>query len=325
MKKLWMLLAFLSISAHAADTLIYQGQTGKVYLNDASSHLWDASIVYTTDGNGHPVPAGGGTVTQGPAAATHASPWWMEITDGTHDAGVTVNGLKVDVQASSLPTGAATSALQTSGNTSLSSIAASVAGTLIVNGSAVTQPVSAASLPLPAGASTSALQTTGNSSLTSIAASVAGTLIVNGSGVTQPVSAASLPLPSGASTSALQTSGNSTLSTISSTLSSILSALGAALSVTPTSNTNGSISNNAAVTTTASTFTAPANAVGFLLEAESSNTANIRWAIGSTASASVGTIAESGRDTGYIPGAANISVVAISGTQAVSVQWILSH
>lgn len=39
-----------------------------------------------------------------------------------------------------------------------------------VDGSAVTQPVSAASLPLPTGASTSALQTTGNTSLTAILA-----------------------------------------------------------------------------------------------------------------------------------------------------------
>lgn len=90
-------------------------------------------------------------------------------------------------------------------------------------------------------------------------------------------------------------------------------------------NTAGSISNNAAVTTTAATFTAPANAVGFLLEAESSNTANVRWAIGSTATASVGTLAEPGRDTGYIPAGANISVIAISGTQSISVQWVLSH
>lgn len=96
-------------------------------------------------------------------------------------------------------------------------------------------------------------------------------------------------------------------------------------SFTAGANTAGSIANNAAVSTTASTFTAPANAVGFLLEAESSNSANIRWAIGSTATASVGTLTEPGRDTGYIPGGANISVVAISGTQAVSIQWILSH
>lgn len=44
----------------------------------------------------------------------------------------------------------------------------SINGRLKVDGSAVTQPVSAVSLPLPTGASTSALQTTGNTSVGSI-------------------------------------------------------------------------------------------------------------------------------------------------------------
>ena len=44
----------------------------------------------------------------------------------------------------------------------------SIAATVAVDGSGVTQPVSVVSLPLPAGASTSAAQTTGNSSLSSI-------------------------------------------------------------------------------------------------------------------------------------------------------------
>lgn len=84
-----------------------------------------------------------------------------------------------------------------------------------VDGSAVTQPVSAASLPLPTGASTSALQTTGNTSVASIdtktpplgqttmAASTPVVIASNQS--TVPVSAASLPLPTGAATAALQT------------------------------------------------------------------------------------------------------------------------
>lgn len=70
-----------------------------------------------------------------------------------------------------LPTGASTSALQTTGNTSLSSIDGKMTNTgsgLKVDGSGVTQPVSAVSLPLPSGASTSALQNTGNTSLSSI-------------------------------------------------------------------------------------------------------------------------------------------------------------
>lgn len=91
------------------------------------------------------------------------------------------------------------------------------------------------------------------------------------------------------------------------------------------SNPGASMYNNAAVGTSAVLITAPAHTIGFLLEAESGNTDNIRWAMGATASASVGSIAEPGRDTGFMPASGNISVIAISGTQAVSVQWILSQ
>lgn len=71
-----------------------------------------------------------------------------------------------------LPTGAATSANQSTANTSLASIDAKtpalVSGRQPVDGSGVTQPISAASLPLPTGASTAANQTTANTSLASI-------------------------------------------------------------------------------------------------------------------------------------------------------------
>ncbi len=74
-----------------------------------------------------------------------------------------------------LPTGAATAANQTtlgSQTTKLNdgtdTALITGAGALTVDGSGVTQPVSAASLPLPTGASTSALQTTGNTSLSNI-------------------------------------------------------------------------------------------------------------------------------------------------------------
>lgn len=119
--------------------------------------------------------------------------------------------------------------------------AALVGGRLSVDGSGVTQPVSAAALPLPAGAATSALQGTGNATLSNLStalggpsdtdpgsdtapgsaiallrrglgnwttllgrvpALVAGRIPVDGSGVTQPVSVAVLPLPPGAATDA---------------------------------------------------------------------------------------------------------------------------
>lgn len=170
----------------------------------------------------------------------------------------------VSISASALPTGAATVEKQDEKITVMTSIdsktpeleggrvPASVAGTVTsdqgapglsawkVDGSAVTQPVSASSLPLPTGASTSTKQDTGNTSLASIdgklpalsggkvPVEVAGTLSVDqgtaglsawkvdGSSVTQPVSAVSLPLPTGASTASGQTTGNNSLASIDS-------------------------------------------------------------------------------------------------------------
>jgi len=121
------------------------------------------------------------------------------------------NGAYVDVRnvvALPLPTGASTGALQTTGNATLSSIDTKtpnlVSGRVPVDGSSVTQPISAVSLPLPTGASTSALQTTGNTTLSSIDTKtpnlVSGRVPVDGSSVTQPISAVSLPLPTGAAT-----------------------------------------------------------------------------------------------------------------------------
>lgn len=78
-----------------------------------------------------------------------------------------------------LPTGAATAAKQDAGNTSLSAIDTKLgqftfaSNRAMVDGSGVTQPISAASLPLPSGAATAANQTTSNTSLNSIAGSVA--------------------------------------------------------------------------------------------------------------------------------------------------------
>lgn len=73
----------------------------------------------------------------------------------------------------------------------------SIAATVTVDGSGVTQPVSAASLPLPSGASTSAKQDTGNTSLASIDGKITA---VN----TGAVVVSSSALPTGAATAAKQ-------------------------------------------------------------------------------------------------------------------------
>lgn len=115
-------------------------------------------------------------------------------------------------------------------------------GLLRVDGSGVTQPISAAALPLPTGASTSANQLTISTTLTTISGQLPATLgqktmaaslavviasdqsavKVDGSAVTQPISAVALPLPTGAATSALQTASNATLTAISAQLPTTL-------------------------------------------------------------------------------------------------------
>lgn len=97
-------------------------------------------------------------------------------------------------------------AVETGGN--LEAIATAVAGTLTVDGSGVTQPVSDAGGSLTVDG-------------TVAVSSVAGTVTVSGPltdaqlrATAVPISASSLPLPTGAATSALQTTGNTSLSSI---------------------------------------------------------------------------------------------------------------
>lgn len=159
--------------------------------------------------------SGGGTVDQGAAGV---DPWPVDtgLSQGLTDAQlratpVPVSGPLTDTQlraspvpvsATSLPipTGAATSALQVTGNTSLSSID-SKTPSLGQQNSAGSVPVVMASdqstIPVSIAASVTVNQ--GNPGL------FGSPWYVDGSGVTQPVSATSLPLPTGAATAALQT------------------------------------------------------------------------------------------------------------------------
>lgn len=98
-----------------------------------------------------------------------------------------------------------------------------------VDGSAVTQPISATALPLPTNAATESTLSTLNGKVPANLTVSSTRLLVDGSGVTQPVSgtitanagtgtfavsAASLPLPTGAATEASQSTSNSSLSSI---------------------------------------------------------------------------------------------------------------
>jgi hypothetical protein len=154
--------------------------------------------------------------------------------------------------------------------------------------------------------STSTLQTTANTSLSSIDTKLTSQ-----------------------ATAANQATGNTSLSSIdgkistsNTSLSSIDTKLTAPLATKSPVNTNGS--NTDSTVSTVVTLTAPANAVGFILMNLDTSSANIRWRIGATATASSGQQLQNGRDTGFVPCAANISICAESGTQNYNVQWILS-
>lgn len=95
----------------------------------------------------------------------------------------TGTNLHAVIDSSALPTGASTSALQTSGNASLSTIATNTTGV-----------------------STAALQTSGNSSLTSIATST-GTLATNSATLGQKASAGSAPVVIASDQSAIPVTG----------------------------------------------------------------------------------------------------------------------
>lgn len=84
---------------------------------------------------------------------------------------------------------------------------------------------------------------------------------------------------------------------------------------TAASQTTGTVS-------TVITLTAPANAQGFILQNLGTSTANLRFAMGATATTSLGMQLAPGQDSGFVPAGVNISLVAESGTQNYNVQWV---
>ena len=177
------------------------------------------------------------------------------IVGGYHAGGSKVYPLAVDadgqlqidvVSAMPLPTGAATSALQTAGNNILttidsdtSSLAGAISGTemqvdvvaslptgsnqigkLAANSGVDIGDVDVLSSALPTGAATSALQTSSEALLTTIDADTS-TLAGAVSGTEMQVDVITSALPSGAATSALQTSSEAILTTIDADTSSL--------------------------------------------------------------------------------------------------------
>lgn len=89
-------------------------------------------------------------------------------------------------------------------------------------------------------------------------------------------------------------------------------------------NSNGQYNEITNLTTAVQTFTAPAKAVGFLLEADDGNTGNVRWKIGSNPSTTSGMKLQPGRDSGYYPCGLDVRVIADSGSnQIATIQWVM--
>lgn len=255
--------------------------------------------------------------------------------------------LEVNAKVSVLPTGAATSANQALQLAQETAAAASVASLDTKTVHVDTGAVVISSSALPAGASTAALQTSGNASLTSIDGKTPA--------LGQAVAGSSVPvvLPSAQiallQAPVLQTGANVIGSLVANQsvnvaqFNGVTPLMGAGNSGTGAQrvtistdqlpvatkapvNPSGSYAEKTNLTNSAQTFTAPANAVGFLLEADDANTANVRWKQGAAATTSSGMKLQPGRDSGYIPCAADISVIGDTAAtnQIVTVQWVLS-
>lgn len=228
-----------------------------------------------------------GTWTVQPGNTANTTPWLFSLSQGGNTAAVTVGGaLKVDASATTQPISGTVTANQGAANATPWNENLTQFG-----GSAVTlgQKVMASSIPVTVASDQSAMPMKLNDG--------GGTSVTVG----QKVSASSLPV----------------------VIASDQSVLGTKSPV----NTNGSHTTNTTIgSVSAVTLTVPANAVGFMIEASSGNTVNLRWAVGATATTTAGMRLEPGRDSGFIPSAANVSVIAESGTnQEVEIQWILSQ
>lgn len=365
----------------------------------------DAGTVLAADGDYHPLTVDSTGRLRVDASTTEvatvadggALPALTKVVSGYDGANVqaihtdVAGDLQVDVLSSALPTGAATSANQTTANTSLASIdsklgtlgqqtmAGSAAVVIASDQSAIPASQSgtwninniSGTVSLPTGAATATNQTTANTSLASIDGKF-GSLGQKNMAGSAPVVIASdqsaipasqsgtwnvtnisgtISLPTGAATLAEQQTQTTALQLIDdgvATTGAAITTKGMAavgtdgtdarilktditgelqvdvVSAKAPVNSNGS-QTTTTVGTTAATLTAPANAVGFILQSADTNTANMRWRVGAAATTTVGQQLQPGRDTGYVPMAANISIISESGTQEYQVQWVLSQ
>ncbi len=175
-----------------------------------------------TDANGNlivsPLTSSSTVVSNQGIPNTLPNAWPVKLTDGTNVNSFTANGLKVDVQASTLPTGAATAANQATELTTLAAIEANQ-----TNGTQVTQIT---------GTATISGTVTANQGTPGVGAWPVIAVQPTGSNLHVQVDASALP--TGAATSANQTTANTSLSTI------VTNTTGIALAATQTNGTQTS-------------------------------------------------------------------------------------
>lgn len=123
-----------------------------------------------------PVSLGQGTMAQSLAVVIASNQSAVPVSGTVAISSAYAQGSSTSGEVGLLIQGAATAGSPTYTTATTNPLSLTLAGALRIDGSAVTQPISAASLPLPAGASTSALQTAGNSTLTTISGQLPATL-----------------------------------------------------------------------------------------------------------------------------------------------------
>lgn len=259
-----------------------------------------------------------GTWTVQPGNTANTTPWLMTISQGGNSATVSAGGaLKVDASASTQPVSGSVTVTQATGtnlHAVIDSGAVTVSQATGTNLHAVID-----SSALPAGASNAANQATANTTLSNINSGVAAL----GTPIGTPGSAA----PSQAMYIGVKNSTNIVeLVEGQATKANSLPVTIASDQVAPKTyaNSNATLSQSTVIGSGAAvTFSPPANAVGFVAMAPSSNAQNVRCASGTTATTTLGLRLEPGRDTGYIPSAATLTCIAESGSsQEVDVQWV---
>jgi hypothetical protein len=268
--------------------------TSTTDVTQSTASSLNATVVQATGTNLHTVvdsgsiTANAGTNLNTSALALEATLTKLPLTQGSTTSG----------QSGTLVQGAVTTAAPSYTTAQTSPLSLTTAGALRVDGSATTQPVS--------GTVTANIGTSGSLALDASVIETHGTKAA-GTAATKSelvggVYSSTLPVLTTGQQAALQ----------SDTSGRLIPGVGG----------NGSGSAAAATVSTVITLTAPAGANGFVLMNIDTSTANVRWAIGRTATATLGQQLQPGRDTGFVPCSHDVSLVAESGTQTYDIQWI---